>query len=114
MDEISTFGDTQVTEVRNGDIHSALCSPEQYGIATASAEALAGDTPEQSAATLASVLEGQEGPAADIVTFNAAAAIYVGGKAADIQEGILVARDAIKSGAAMARLAVVREICRSH
>lgn len=114
MDEISTYGDTQVTEVRNGDIHSALYSPEQYGIIPASAEVLAGGTPAQAAATLASVLEGKDCPAADIVAFNAAAAIYVGGKAADIQEGILVARDAIKSGAAMARLAAVRDLCRSH
>lgn len=113
MDEISTCGDTQVTEVRSGDIHSALYSPEQFGIAPASTDALAGGSPEQCAGILNSVLEGQEGPAADIVAFNAAAAVYVGGKAADMQEGIMRAREAMRSGAALAKLATVRELYRA-
>ena len=112
MDELSTCGETQVTELRGGSIHSALWSAEEVGLAPAQLEDLAGGAPETCASILTAVLSGEEGPARDIVVFNAAAAIYVGAKAADMPEGIELAREAIDSGAAMGKLAALREVSR--
>ncbi len=110
MDELSTCGDTQVTHVHSGDVSSTLWSPEQFGIEPAELEELAGGPPDRSATIINSVLNGEPGAARDIVVFNAAAAICVGGKATDVQEGILMAAEAIDSGVAAAKLAAVREL----
>lgn len=110
MDEISTVGDTQVTELAHGSIHSALWSPEQFGLPQATLEDLAGGLPEQCASILLKVLGGEPGPARDIVALNAAAAIYVGGRAADMQEGLYLAQQSLDSGAAMAKLAALKEV----
>lgn len=109
MDEISTCGDTQVTELRGGNVHSMLWSPEQFGLEPARLEDLAGGTPDRCAAILNSVLNGDPGPARDVVVLNAAAAIYVSGRAADMREGIIMAQEAIDTGAAAAKLAALRE-----
>ncbi len=112
MDELSTCGDTQVTELRNGAVHSALWGPEQFGLEPVELDALVGGPPEKSAAMLLAVLQGEEGPRRDVVLLNAAAAIYVGGKAADMHEALSVARQAIDSGAAAAKLVALREATR--
>ena len=57
----------------------------------------------------ADILQGASGPKTDIVVLNAAAAIYVGGKAESIERGILVATNSIGSGAAIKKL---EELCR--
>jgi anthranilate phosphoribosyltransferase len=60
---------------------------------------VAGGTPEEIAAVTRSVLAGEAGPQRDLVLLNAAAAIYVGGLAADLEEGVGKAAEAIDSGA---------------
>ncbi len=112
IDELSTYGDTQVTELRSGSVHSALWSGEQFGLAPARLEDLAGGPPSECAAILTAVLNGTPGPHRDIVLLNAAAAIYVGGKAADMPEGIALAAEAIDTGAAAAKLVALREVSR--
>ena len=63
---------------------------------------------EESAALIVEVLGGNEGAARDIVVLNAAAAIYAGGKAGSIVDGIKAAQRAIDSGAAMEKLEQLR------
>jgi anthranilate phosphoribosyltransferase len=54
------------------------------------------------------VLSGEPGPAADASALNAAAALVVAGRAADLGEGLALAREALSSGAALAKLAALR------
>jgi len=112
IDEIATCGDTQVTELRGGAVHSALWSPEQFELPAATMQDIAGGPPEDCARHLNAVLNGEEGPYRDIAVFNAAAAIYVGAKASDVAEGIAMANESIDSGAAAAKLAALRELTR--
>jgi anthranilate phosphoribosyltransferase len=53
---------------------------------------------------LLGVLDQVPGPAADIVVLNAGAALYAANVAPDIAAGMVLAREAIASGAARAKL----------
>ena len=68
-----------------------------------------GDPAENAAVTLA-ILKGEQGPKTDIVLLNAGAAIYVGGKAKDIAEGIEIACEMIASGAALKKLEEFKQL----
>lgn len=110
LDELSTLGETQVSELRDGAIETYTVTPEQFGLARAKVEDLAGDEPEPSAKLLIDAISGADEPRAEIVIFNAAAALYVGGVVGDLAEGIELAREAVASGAAMDKLDDLREI----
>jgi anthranilate phosphoribosyltransferase len=109
MDEISTVGETQVTELRGGQIVTQTWTPEQFGLQRAPIEELAGGGPEECASLLTAVLNGEKGPRRDIVLLNAAAAIYVGGKATDMREGIALAQASLDEGCARAKLEALKE-----
>ncbi|HEY0317128.1 MAG TPA: anthranilate phosphoribosyltransferase [Solirubrobacterales bacterium] len=100
LDELSLSSPTRVIEVADGGTSEWFAEPAQFGLAPADLEDVAGGTPEQNAAATRAVLEGAEGPRRDLVLLNAAAAIYVGGLAADLSEGVAKAATAIDSGAA--------------
>jgi anthranilate phosphoribosyltransferase len=72
----------------------------ELGLVPAPLDAIPGGEPVENAAVIRSILEGEPGPARDVSTLNAGAAIYVAGGAADIPEGLAKAREAIESGAA--------------
>ncbi|MCX7598741.1 MAG: anthranilate phosphoribosyltransferase [Armatimonadetes bacterium] len=108
LDELSTLGPTLVAEVRNGAVKEYTVRPEDFQMSRCSAGDLAGGDPAQSAQILLDVLSGAEGPRADVVALNAAAAIYVGGRAGGLREGLAVARDTLRSGAARNKL---EELC---
>ena len=76
-------------------------TPEQFGIASASAEDIVGGTGEENARITKAILSGEKGPKRDIILLNAGAALYVAGKAADIKEGMALAAESIDSGKAM-------------
>jgi anthranilate phosphoribosyltransferase len=100
VDELSTVARTRVIEVAEGRTAEWFVEPGDYGLAVAELEQLAGGSPEENAAVSRAVLAGERGPRRDLVLLNAGAAIYVGGLAADLGEGIEKAGDAIDSGAA--------------
>jgi anthranilate phosphoribosyltransferase len=105
LDEISSFGDTRVTELQDGKLRTYDFSPEDAGISRAAGpDAVRAGSPEENAHTLVSILEGEEGPARDIVVLNAAAAIAAGGLAATLAEAISIAAEAIDSGKAIGKL----------
>ncbi len=109
LDEISTLGPTLVNEVTGDEIREMEVTPEDFGIERTSVDQLAGGDPPQAAQQFIALLEGEGGPRRDIVLLNAAAAIYVGGKAASIAEGLELARESIDEGAARRKLrAMVR------
>ena len=100
IDELSVTTETRMVEVRDGRTEEWFASPEALGIPLAKLDEIAGGTPEENAAAVSRVLDGENGPARDVVVLNAGAAILVGGKADDLSSGIERARDAIDSGVA--------------
>jgi anthranilate phosphoribosyltransferase len=104
LDEITTTGDTIIAELGNGAIQIYTIQCETFGIAPAQLADLAGGDAQQNARIIRDILRGETGAARDIVLMNAGAAIYVGGRAQDLHEGIRLAAVSIDSGKASARL----------
>jgi anthranilate phosphoribosyltransferase len=105
MDEISPFGETQVTEVQGGVMTRWVIDPKRYGFGAGSPDDLAGGSRQHNAATVLRVLRGDAHPvAASAVVLNAAAGFYVSGRVDDFGAGIDAARAAISSGAGLAAL----------
>jgi anthranilate phosphoribosyltransferase len=104
LDEISISGETMVGELRNGEISEYTVHPQQFGIELYDRRAIQVNTVEESKQMILAVLEGQPGPALNIVLLNAGAAIYVAGVAESLQAGIDRARRAIAKGEARRKL----------
>jgi len=104
MDEISLGAATVVGELKNGEITEYEIHPEDFSMPMASNRALRVETAEQSKTMLLGVLDNQAGAPRDIVILNAGAALYAANVAASMREGIALARGALESGAAKARL----------
>jgi anthranilate phosphoribosyltransferase len=104
MDEISLGATTLVGELKDGAIREYEVHPEDFGFAMASNRSLKVEGPEQSRQMLIGVLDGQAGPARDIVLLNAGATLYAANVAATLPDGIERARQALDSGAARAKL----------
>ncbi len=104
MDEVSLGAGTLVGELKNGEIREYEIHPEDFGVVMASNRALKVETAEDSKAMLMGVLNNQPGPAKDIVVLNAGVALYAANVANSMEGGITLARAAIESGAAKAKL----------
>jgi anthranilate phosphoribosyltransferase len=104
LDELTTTGPSYVAELKNGKVTTFEVTPEQAGIARASAADLKGGDPATNALALNAVLDGHAGPYRDIVLYNSAAALVVAGAAADLTTGVKRAAEAIDSGKARAAL----------
>ena len=103
LDEISIGDNTEVAELKGGEILRFTLRPEDYGLARAPLDAIRVTGPEDSLKLLLAVLDGQAGPARDIVLLNAGAAIYVSGVTDSLTEGVRWAGAAIDSGEARRR-----------
>jgi anthranilate phosphoribosyltransferase len=95
VDEISTTGYTKISECRDGSVNTFYLHPADVGLPKANAAALAGGDAVTNARIIARVLDGERGPARDIVLLNAGAALFIAGKTASIEEGIGRASQAI-------------------
>jgi anthranilate phosphoribosyltransferase len=105
LDEITLTGKTQISEAKGGILSNYLLDPEEFGLTRVSAKQLAGGTPQENAAITRDMLQGRKGPKRDIVCLNAAPALVAGRKASNLQEGFVLAGQAIDSGAAAEKLA---------
>ncbi len=104
LDEISPAAPTRVAELSDGEIREYEIRPDQFGISTNDLDELTVADAETSLAMIEAALGGQQGPAADIIALNAGAAIYVGGQAKSLEDGVGRAREILSSGAALERL----------
>ena len=102
-------GESAVAELRDGKVREFTIGPEDAGLARAPVEAIKGGDAAQNAGALLALLEGAAGPYRDTVVLNAAAALIVAGKAADLREGADLAATALRSGAALATLERLRQ-----
>lgn len=104
LDEMTTTGPTRIAELRNGTVRMFEVEPSQAGLTTTTPDMLKGGEAAQNAKALKAVLDGAPGAYRDIAILNAAGALVVADKAADIAEGARMAAQSIDSGAARARL----------
>jgi anthranilate phosphoribosyltransferase len=104
LDEVTTTGPTRAALFADGHVDAMTLDPLDHGIPRAASGALAGGDAAVNAEILRRVLDGEAGAPRDISCVNAAAALWVGGAAADFASGIELARRSIDSGAARQRL----------
>jgi anthranilate phosphoribosyltransferase len=104
LDELSLSARTRVIEVADGSTEEWFVEPGQFGLSTAELDDVAGGTPEQNAAVTHAVFEGERGARRDLVLLNAGAAIYVGGRAESLEDGVAKAAEAIDTGEAIVLL----------
>lgn len=113
LDEITITGKTLIGELKQGERLEYTIQPEDFGMWSAPIEAIRVSDLIQAKEMLLSVLDNQPGPARDIVSLNAGAAIYISGIAPSLSQGIAVAQETLASGAAKAKLqALVNYSCR--
>jgi anthranilate phosphoribosyltransferase len=110
LDEISLCGPTKVAELRDGQVKEYLFEPEQVGFKRCKLEDLHGGSAEQSAEIVCGVLAGNQGPARDVVLLNSGAALFISGRAANIQDGIRFAAESIDTGKARQKLQQLAEL----
>jgi anthranilate phosphoribosyltransferase len=104
IDELSPAGPSLVAEVVDAGVREWVLEPEQLGLERVPAESLRGGTPAENAEAIREVFAGGDGGHRAAVLLNAAGAIAAAGHADDLREGLEVARRAVDSGAAAARL----------
>ena len=104
MDEISLSGETQLGELKNGEVKEYLVHPSDFGLPVYDSRTLRVANRDESVLCVQRALANEDGPVRDIVLLNAGAALYTAGVAASIGDGVRQAREAVASGAALAKL----------
>lgn len=108
LDEISLAGKTHVAEFKDGAVSEYTLTPEQVGIDSASLVGLDVTDPEASLALIRDAFGKRRGEhaakAADMITLNAGAAIYVAGVTRTLEEGVRMAEDLVHNGEAAERM----------
>jgi anthranilate phosphoribosyltransferase len=104
LDEITISGESKISEVRSGEVFTYYVTPEDFGIERAPIGAIGGGDARQNAEIIRNILNSGSGAMQDVVLLNASAGLVAGGKAANLREGIHVAREAIRSGKALSCL----------
>ena len=108
LDELSLAGENQVVALEQGAIRTFTLRAEDAGLRPAPRDAIRGGEAAENAAALRALLEGAPGAYRDTVLLNAAAALIVAGRAADLRAGMAEATRAIDSGAALGALERLR------
>ena len=101
LDEISVSAPTTICEIKDGWTKNYVIAPEDFGIKRCSKNELKGGTPQENAEIVRAVLGGEKGPRRDAVLLNAGAALYIGGKAECLEQGIALAAKIIDAGKAL-------------
>lgn len=109
MDEVSLSAETQVMHVQHGMTTQMFWAPKDFGLPTIRNDDLVVDSPDSSAAVIRRILEGERGPARDIVLANVSAALWVCERTHSLLDGVARAASAIDSGAALAKLNALTE-----
>ena len=112
IDELSPAGPNLVHEVIDGAVRELVVDPLELGVPRCRPGDLAGGAPDENAAAIRAVFEGERGPKRDAILLNAAAALFVAGSVADLAEGYAIASKVVDSGAAIARLEVLAAFTR--
>lgn len=110
LDEITLAGKTHVAEAQNGGVKTFEIGPQDFGFEVGAIEHLRGGDADANAEIVSAVLAGERtDEARALVIMNAAAALFLGGAAADLREGAKLAASAIDSGEARRKLELLIE-----
>src|SRR3989338_1035721 len=109
LDEITTTGATKISELSEGKVRTYYIKPEDFGFRQNKLSEIQAKSIQENADSLLDVLKGGNGAKRNIVLMNAGAAIYIAGKASDINEGIEIAKQSIDSGKALEKLNLLRD-----
>ncbi|MCA6217349.1 anthranilate phosphoribosyltransferase [Ideonella sp. B7] len=104
MDEISLSGETLVGELKDGEIREYRIHPSDFGLPVYDSRVLKVANRDESVQCIQRALANEDGPVRDIVLLNAGAALYCAGVAGSVADGVKRAREAVASGAALAKL----------
>ncbi|MDE1950559.1 MAG: anthranilate phosphoribosyltransferase [Burkholderiales bacterium] len=104
MDEISLSGETQVGELKNGEVLEYVVHPSDFGLPVYDSRVLRVTNKEESVQCIQRALANEDGPIRDVVLLNAGAALYCAGVASSVADGVKRAREAVASGKALAKL----------
>ena len=110
LDEISLSAPTKICEIKDGWCKSYTITPEQFGFERCSKEDLKGGSPAENAEITRKILAGEKGHKRNAVLLNAGAALYIGGKAESLKDGIALAAELIDSGKAAQTLENLIEV----
>ena len=110
LDEISLSAPTKVCEIKDGWFKTYYIKPEDFGFERCTKDDLKGGTPEENAQITRDILAGMQGHKRNAVLLNAGAALYIGGKAESMSDGIKLAAEIIDSGKAQKTLEKVIEV----
>ncbi|PJF36855.1 MAG: anthranilate phosphoribosyltransferase [Candidatus Thermofonsia Clade 1 bacterium] len=105
LDELSTTGENQVSELRDGAVRTYTLDPRELGFAPCDPSELRGGDPQTNAAITRRILSGEmDGGKRDVVLLNAAAALVAGGAVGTLADGVRLATESLESGAALGKL----------
>lgn len=110
LDEISMSAPTTVCEFKDGWYKKYIITPEDFGFERCTKADLKGGTPEENAKITRAILSGEKGHKRNAVLMNAGAALYIGGKAETMKDGIALAAELIDSGKALNTLEKLIEL----
>ena len=110
LDEISLSSPTKICEINDGWYRTSIIKPEDFGFETCSKDDLKGGTPDENAQITRDILNGVKGHKRNAVLLNAGAALYIGGKADSMKEGVKLAAEIIDSGKAAQTLEKIIEV----
>lgn len=110
LDEISMSAPTTVCEFKDGWMKNYVITPEDFGFERCTKQDLVGGTPEENAKITLDILKGEKGHKRNAVLMNAGAALYIGGKAETMKDGIELAAELIDSGKALETLEKLIEL----
>jgi len=112
LDELSTVGNTRVSELKEGKVNTYYVRPEDFGLQKASMSDILGGTPHENATILRSILNCSDtGARRDITLLNAAAGIVIGGKAESLKDGLILAEKVLDDGKAEKKLQEFIKYC---
>ncbi len=109
-DELAITGTTAVAALEDGKITSKEVHPEDAGLPVHPLASILGGTPEDNGKAFQALLDGAPSAYRDAVLLNAAAALVIADKAADLKEGVAMAAQSIDSGAAKSKVAALAKL----
>lgn len=104
LDEVSTLGKTLLAEVSASGVRKRELVPEDFGLARAHPQDLAGGNSEENARIMVKLFLGEKCPRRDIVVANAAVGLIAAGKAAELKDAARKAEESLDSGKALKKL----------
>ncbi len=110
LDEISLSAPTKVCEIQNGWYKTYVIKPEDFGFERCSKAELKGGNPDENAQITRDILSGKQGHQRNATLLNAGAALYIGGKADSMKNGIGLASQLIDNGNAYTTLEKLIEV----